>query len=381
MAKSPKILIVDDEERLRDSMKKMLEMDCFSVSTAENGHDALEQLVTKPFDLAIVDLIMPGTDGMWLIDKVNQRQLDVGIIVATGHGSLETAVKTMKMGVWEFIQKPVDYEMIKIVIKRSLDRIYTLREKKALDKKMVLQNEELRTANEKLLELDQLKNNFLSKAAHELRSPLTVLTCSMEIMKEDLMSNELENLEAYLDNALTFTKNMSNMISNMLDINLIVSGNIKVQVNSTDIGEVIRETAAGTKALLEKKEIALALKIPENLGEPSFSKERISQVLVNLIVNASKFTDKGGQIEIAVKDNDSDITVTVKDTGCGIPPEDIDFIFEEFFQAGNGEKQGVGLGLAICRKIMEAHNGKIWAESTLGSGSTFHFSLPKRSES
>ena len=180
MNSSGRILVVDDEILLRESLGEMLEMDGFSVSMAGNGQEGLDSLLASPFDVAVVDIIMPGTDGMWLMDKIKRADIDVGVIVATGYGSVDLAVKAMKMGAWDFIQKPADYELMKMVVERSMERISLLREKRNAEEKILKQNQQLTEANIKLKELDKLKNSFLSKAVHELRSPLTVMTCSAE---------------------------------------------------------------------------------------------------------------------------------------------------------------------------------------------------------
>lgn len=377
MSNAGEILIVDDEEKLRGSLKKMLEMDGFQVITAGNGQEGLELLHSHSIDIAIIDLVMPGTDGMWLINKVNESNLNPGLIVVTGYGTLEIAVKSMKMGVWEFIQKPVDYEMMNIAIMRSLEKLSLLRNKKEAENKIKLQNEELVVANSKLKELDQLKSKFLSKAAHELRSPLTVLTCSLEIMRDDLSNDNLTALERHLNSSINFTINMSNIVSEMLDLNMIMSDNIKVEMENSDLGELLTETASTAKALLDKNGIALNIDIAEDRETLYFSNVRISQVVVNLITNAVKFTPKGGMIETILKDCEHDAIVTIKDTGCGIPVEDVPYIFDEFYQVKNEEKKGAGLGLSICKKIIEAHHGKIWAVSVPGQGTEVSFSLPK----
>jgi len=167
MTESVKILIVDDEERLRESLKKMLEIDGFSVETAEDGKAGLDALVDSSFDVAIIDLVMPKRDGMWLIGEINKRKIDVSTVVATGYGTVELVVKAMKQGAWDFIQKPVDYELMKVIVDKAAERRRFVRAQNEAEKRIKEQNEELKEVNEKLKELDKLKTDFLSMAVHE----------------------------------------------------------------------------------------------------------------------------------------------------------------------------------------------------------------------
>ncbi len=379
MGECGKILVVDDEERLRESLKKMLVMDGFSVSTAGSGKEGIDVLMSGPHDIAIVDLIMPGTDGMWLIDEIARQGLDIGIIVVTGFGTVDHAVRAMKLGAWDFIQKPIEYELLNMVVKRAMEKVRLLREKRAAEERIRLQNEALIRTNRKLKELDKLKANFLSKAVHELRSPLTVIGCTLELVREDLEKKGPPELLTQLDHAITFANNMANTVNEMLDINMIVSGKIKIDMKWDDIADVVRGAAEGTTFLVRKNGLRLEFDIPESRVEIDFSKNRIEQVMINLIGNAVKFTPPGGVIKVSLVDEKERVVVSVSDTGIGIPPENLSSVFDEFFQVRKGDsKKGAGLGLSICKKIIEAHKGEIWVESEEGKGSTFFFSIPKR---
>lgn len=377
MTDDSKILIVDDEERLRISLGKMLSLDGFAVSTASDGQEGLDSLMDNPCDLVIVDLVMPGRDGMWLIREIKERKIDVGIIVATGYGTVDLAVNAMKLGAWDFIQKPVDYDLMKMVAERALERVRLVRDKAEAEKRIKLQNEELKKINKKLKDLDKLKTNFLSKAVHELRSPLTVIACGLEIVREELEERGDAEMQQYLEHAIAFTNSMVKIVNDMLDINMIVSGKIHLERVKGDFVSVVKGTAEGILPFFRKEGLVLEINIPERMIEAEFSRDRIMQVLTNLLSNAAKFTTEGGKVIVSVDDGADDIVCSVHDTGQGIPAEDLDSVFEEFFQVKRGDKRGAGLGLSICKKIIESHGGRIWVESELGKGTTFYFSIPK----
>lgn len=376
MTENVKILIVDDEERLRESLKKMLEMDGFSVETAEDGKVGLDALLNSSYDVAIIDLVMPKRDGMWLLAEINKRKIDVSVVVATGYGTVELVVKAMKEGAWDFIQKPVDYELMKIVLGKAAERRHSVREQIEAEKRIKEQNEELKKVNEKLKELDKLKTDFLSMAVHELRTPLTVISCALEIALVEIADKGIAGIDLHLNNALDFAKNMSSIVSEMLDINTIESGDMSGEITKNDLSKIVRSAAEGTIPLLNKKGIDLKIDMPDVSRDINCSGGRIRQVLVNLIGNAEKFTPQGGSIVVSLKEDDGCVTTSVKDSGCGIAPENIEHVFDEFFQVNRGSCRGSGLGLAICRKIVEGHGGHIWAESEVDKGTTITFSLP-----
>lgn len=376
MIKDVKILIVDDEERLRESLKKMLEMDGFSVETAEDGKAGLNALVNSSFDVAIIDLVMPKRDGMWLLGEINKKNIDVSVVVATGYGTVELVVKAMKQGAWDFIQKPVDYELMRVIVDKAADRRNSLRAAKDAQVKIKQQNEELKEVNVKLKELDKLKTDFLSMAVHELRTPLTVITCALEIARSDIADKDISAIDMHVNNALDFAKNMSSIVSEMLDINTIESCNLSGEMANNDLSRLVTVAAEGTIPLLNKKGIDLKRDMPELSRKVKCSEDRIKQVVVNLIGNAVKFTPEGGEISVSLKEDGDAVITSVKDSGCGISSENVERIFEEFFQVKRDVHSGAGLGLSICKKILDGHGGRIWAESEVGIGTTISFSLP-----
>ncbi|MDT8316462.1 MAG: ATP-binding protein [bacterium] len=377
MTENVKILIVDDEERLRESLKKMLVMDGFSVETAEDGKAGLSALLSSSFDVAIIDLVMPKHDGMWLIGEINKRNIDVSVVVATGYGTVELVVKAMKQGAWDFIQKPVDYELMRMVVGKAADRRSSVRAQHMAEKRIREQNLELKEVNEKLKELDKLKTDFLSMAVHELRTPLTVIICALEMVRVEIDDNNISGIDMHVSNALEFARNMGSIVSEMLDIYTIESGNLSGEMTKNNLSMLVSSAAKGTAPLLKKKGIDLKIDIPEMPGDIVCSEGRIRQVVVNLIGNAVKFTPDGGTIAVSVKEESGGgVTISVKDNGCGILPENVDRIFDEFFQVNRGSEYGTGLGLAICRKIIDGHGGRIWAESEVDIGTTISFYLP-----
>lgn len=241
---------------------------------------------------------------------------------------------------------------------------------------------ERRKAEEVLKELDKLKDDFLSVTTHELKSPLIPIKSQAQLLLAgdygQLNKEQTEAIEMIYSNE----ENLNILTGEVLDIAKIKSNKLKLALERADLSKIITEIANEIKNrnIAEKKRLTISLlpfpKIPLILVD----KLRIRQVMNNLINNAFKFTPEKGKISIVIKKMKNDIVVMVKDTGIGISPENIDKLFTPFFQIDSNlsrQYRGTGLGLAISKGIIEAHKGKIWAESRgRDKGSAFGFSLP-----
>ena len=242
-------------------------------------------------------------------------------------------------------------------------------------------NESLTAANDKLLELDKLKSNFLGIATHELKTPLSVVGGYLDSLQDGFAGDLNDAQKGIVGETLSSCHRMEALISDMLDLNKIEAGHMPMETMDLPVIHVVQKVAGQMIPLLQKKKLTLDI-IEEFMElQARFDEDRIIQVLVNLISNAIKFTPEGGRITVSAKRGTrtgiSTIQISVADTGIGISQEDLPLIFEEFAQVGEpGKEEGTGLGLAICLRIVKAHEGEIWAESVVGQGTTFHFTLP-----
>ena len=254
----------------------------------------------------------------------------------------------------------------------------------ALDKAnsdLVDMNVSLQKANEKLMELDKLKSNFLGIATHELRTPITVIEGYLDSLVDGFAGELNDQQVAIVGETLSSCHRMADLVSDMLDITRIEAGKMPIEMMRCSVLTVIDRVASQMAPIIKKKDLTLNVDRVSMDIETLLDEERILQVLVNLIGNATKFTPGGGVISVkAAVENEGHeplVLVTVSDTGIGISAEDLPEIFDEFAQVGApGKEEGTGLGLAICEGIIEAHGGRIWAESVVGQGSAFTFSIP-----
>jgi PAS domain S-box-containing protein len=240
---------------------------------------------------------------------------------------------------------------------------------------------QLQVANEKLQEIDKMKSDFISIVSHELRTPLSTIKAFVElvVMKPGMP----EQRRAKIMNTVNAeTDRLSLIISDLLDLSRIESGSMTWRITSVSLEDIIRKTITNMRPLFEEKELRLTTAFSSPLANISGDRDRLIQVMTNILSNAIKFTPRGGAIDVSARqeaDPRARIVVAVSDTGRGIPAGNLELIFEKFHRSGDqltDITEGTGLGLAIARQIVEHHGGRIWAESTPGRGSVFTYTLP-----
>ncbi|ASF46066.1 ATP-binding protein [Methylovulum psychrotolerans] len=276
-------------------------------------------------------------------------------------------------------------------IRRSQDKLADYN--RTLEAKVKERTQELERANEKLQELDQMKTNFLSTVSHELRTPLTSVMGFARILQKKFestlfpplsqsedkkvqkaMRQVMENAQIIVDEG----ERLTTLINDVLDLAKMEAGRVDWNMRELSVEEVIDRAIAATSALVANKPVQLCKAIGEALPLCEGDRDRLIQVVINLISNAVKFTDRG-KVICRAQLKDGELVVSVTDSGCGIKPEDQPLVFEKFKQVGDtltDKPKGTGLGLPICKEIIEHHGGHLWLESELDVGSTFLFSLP-----
>jgi len=246
---------------------------------------------------------------------------------------------------------------------------------------LAIANRDLEEANRKLKEIDKIKSDFISVVSHELRTPLTSIKAFAELilMKPKMPGEKRSRLLNIINNE---TDRLARLIGDVLDLTKIEAGKLSWRIIHLSIDDIIMTSVTGIQSLADNKSLTIATQIQPSLPLLYGDRDRLIQVLTNILSNSIKFTPQGGKISINARYDDRlrrQIIVTVTDTGVGIRSSDLELIFEKFQRAGDvmtNNTEGTGLGLAITRQIIEYHGGTIWAESTLGKGSTFTFTLP-----
>lgn len=235
--------------------------------------------------------------------------------------------------------------------------------------------DEIEESNRKLMELDKFRADFLAMAAHELRSPLSVVNGYIEMLIEGAAGPLSPKTMNFLTTALEGGNRLAGTVESILDITAIESGRLSLNTEEGDIIRNINRVLNFMNKQAEEKNITLCGPSDSESVKALFDAEKIDRVLINLLSNAIKFTPPCGNITITVNGTDNEVIITISDTGCGIPQEELSQIFDDFYK-GRSREKGTGLGLSICKKLVEMHGGRIWVDSSTGEGSSFHFTLP-----
>jgi signal transduction histidine kinase len=239
---------------------------------------------------------------------------------------------------------------------------------------------QLQTANIQLSEANKHKSQFLANVSHELRTPLNAIIGSTDNVLDRIAGELNEKQARYLARVQTNAEHLNLLIEDLLDLSVIESGKMDIKGKNVSLASLVIEVAESLRPVAEKKSVDLEIGSMDASLTAWADRDRIVQVLNNLIGNAVKFTPPQGKVTVAAeRDGNGWVQVSVADTGPGIPPEEADKIFDEFYQipqAVHPKIKGMGLGLTIAKKLLEMHGGKIWVQSEPGKGSTFFFVLP-----
>jgi signal transduction histidine kinase len=234
--------------------------------------------------------------------------------------------------------------------------------------------------NERLVELDRLKDEFVALVSHELRTPLTSIRGYLELIREGKAGRTTKRQDQFLEVMNRNSDRLLRLVSDLLFVAQAESGKVTLDFQALDLAEVTREAVDATRPLATKKAIALNVEAKKNL-QLSADRARVVQLLDNLLSNAVKFTPEGGRVDVLVSAENGHAVLEVADSGIGIPRAEQDRLFERFYRASTATEQavpGTGLGLAIAKAIVEAHGGRIGVESDEGTGSRFRVELPVR---
>ncbi|PIQ88930.1 MAG: hypothetical protein COV72_05660 [Candidatus Omnitrophica bacterium CG11_big_fil_rev_8_21_14_0_20_42_13] len=255
----------------------------------------------------------------------------------------------------------------------------TFRSHQELERRVKERTQELSSALSAIQQISKRKSEFVSAVSHELRTPLTSIKGYASILAGGQLGELPKPAKERIEKINRHSNELTELINNLLDISRIESGRVELKIEPQDIRQIIEGISDIFMPHFKEKNIAFSSDIPEKLPGVLADANQIRRVFINLVGNAIKYTPAGGKISISARKDNGSISVSVSDSGCGIPEEDLEKIFDEFYRVSSQDNQtikGTGLGLSLVKYIVEAHKGKIWASSKAGAGSTFTFSLP-----
>ncbi len=356
------VLVIDDEEAMRDSCSQVLTKEGFQVEAAENGMIGLEKAAAIKPDLVLVDLKMPGISGMDVLDKIREIDPHIVSIVITGYATLESAIDTFKRGAYDFLPKPFTPDELRVIIKRGLER-----------RRLILKSIALEREKEKM------RKFFITMVSHQLQSPLATVQQNLEVILAGIVGPVEEKQEKLLLRVKELIAALLRLIKDWLDLSRIENGRLVEGFGSLSLVSLLEETVSSLKPMAEEKGVTLYLE-PVDIPMVTGDEQSLKQLFYNLLNNAVKFNREDGKVSVTFQESGSHIEVKISDTGIGIAEEDLAYIFDAFHRVRDDETQdvpGTGLGLTIAKKIAEAHGATIGAASKQGLGTTFIVHFPK----
>jgi signal transduction histidine kinase len=384
------ILVVDDEPDVVKSVQDLLRLD-YKVLGATGAQQGEELLAREEVHVVMTDQRMPGMTGVEFLHKVRGEHPDAVRLLFTGYADIHAVIDAINQGnVYRYITKPWDPDELMSIIREACERYDLLVERKMMLVELREKNEQLERVNTQLREAGELKSAFIQVASHELRTPLTILTGLSKLALRAASDNggtspqEQELLRRIEQSAQRLGK-LVNQIVTQLAAERFDSG---LERRATDVAALIREAVDDVRPLVETRRQTLSLDVPAQLGSMMIDNLKIRDCIDHLLLNAIKFTDDGGRIEVrATRDGESGpLRIDIVDTGCGIDAQSLPRLFEPFFtgfdvshhSSGTFEhgRKGLGLGLSVVKSFIEMHRGQIDVRTEPGRGSTFTITLP-----
>jgi signal transduction histidine kinase len=385
MSNAPQILIVDDDTALLQALSQMLSLRIveMKVDTSVSAQKALEQIQEHDYDAIVSDIKMPGMDGLELLAKIQELRPDTPTLLITGHGEHNLAIRALRGGAYDYIQKPIDRDDFVASLHRAIQTRQLRRQVKdlllALELHALSLERLVQQRTGELIKANDTKDKFLSVASNELKTPLNGLKSMVQLLQRQIERPDMAEVVGIgLVEMEHSIGRMETLVEDLLDVSSVETNLFVLHRKRCDLVELCRHlmdevtTGAGPIRTFEAVDEPLEAEVDAN---------RISQVLLNLLSNARKYSPKGSPITVSLQQVGFETIISVRDMGVGIPSEMHSQIFEQYYrvpgiEVQNGASEGLGLGLYISRKIVERHGGHIDVESSPGQGSVFSIVLP-----
>jgi two-component system sensor histidine kinase/response regulator len=370
------ILIVDDSPENIFTLKTLLELHAFPTDSASSGEEALKKTLRNSYALIILDVQMPGMDGFEVAETLsgNNATKDIPIIFLSAiNVEKKYITKGYSSGGIDYVTKPIDPDILLLRVK-TFYRLYEQnRMLNQMQDSLRLEIEFRKAAQQEAQAASKRKDEFMSIASHELKTPLASMKAYVQLLDRSLVKDE--RIKGYLDRTLAQINKLNSLIVDLLDTSRIENGKLKFNESLFNFNKLLKESVEMISQIYPDYKILVS-------GESNVlvrgDETRLEQVILNYMTNAIKYSPDIREMELRSYVQDNYLIVSVKDFGIGIPKENQAEVFRKFYRVeGTAQRfQGLGVGLYICFEIIRRHNGRCWLESEVGKGSTFYFSLP-----
>lgn len=358
----PDVLVVDDDDKFRTFVQDTLAVEGLTVHEGRTGKEALAAFNNGSYDLMLLDFKLPDMSGIDVLKTVREKSPSTDIMVITGYKDINLAVDLLKLGAKEYVIKPIEpAELLQRV--RSAVRAHTAEQR-----------------------LKQLQLDFSSHLFYDLRSPLHTIMSTLDYLQKDAAGKLSERQQLLLENMRTNLHHMKRLLNDMIDLTLLESGKVEIEKLPTNLDDLLPGICERFRPHANAKHLSLTMTTNGNIPTLEIDAAKIDQAFSEVIDNAINYTDRGeirvtlSAVKTALNGSVREcVEVAVADTGTGISKEEIPLVFDKYKALLTGKsslKRTTGLGLAICRNIIDAHNGSIRVDSEFGKGSIFRIALP-----
>jgi signal transduction histidine kinase len=381
MLKPLRVLLVEDSENdafiiSRELTKGGYDLSCERVDTEEGMRQKLREAI---WDVILADYSMPMFNGLEALKILQESGLDIPFIIVSGAIGEETAVATMKAGAHDYLLKDKLHRLVP-AIERELKEVQVRQAKREEEEARLQLEKKLQQAKDVAEAANQRKSRVLAFVAHELKNPLKAVETFAEILEKDYAREKLDNNQLTLVQGIsTACHHIRELMNDILDIAPIEAGQIVLHYETVDLKTLLDEVRIIVGEAARQRNITLQFEIEPDFPLLRVDPKRIRQIFINLFSNATKYSHADDVVQLHACQKDGGLEITVSDHGPGIPEAELNKLFLEYYRVQNTlskQNEGLGLGLALVKNLVELHEGEIKVESILGEGTTFIISLP-----
>lgn len=362
-----KLLVVDDEPGMRMGVQRTLrnyrfklpdfeDEVSFDIRMAETGEEALAKIEEDRPDILVLDHKLPGIQGLDILLDITQKKLDILTVMVTAYASLEVAISATKNGAFDFLAKPFTPDELRNTIQKAAKQIFLHRQARKLE-----------------AERRQVRFQFISVLAHELKSPISAVAGYLRIMEKHMLGESVDKYDTMVKRSLRRLNGMQKMILDILDLTRIESGKKNRELEEVDMTEVARESMDGVLQDAKERGIAIELDAPKD-AVLTADRGEIEIIFNNFLTNAVKYNRDNGRVDVKIKPDSDGMTLVFSDTGIGMSEEEQERLFGEFVRIKNDKTKdilGSGLGLSIVKKLLTFYDGSVDVKSVPDEGTTF----------
>lgn len=371
----PAVLLVDDHPANLMALRAVLEPLGYELVDARSGKEAIQLSAEREFAVILMDVQMPELDGLETTNRIRSRPGSpvVPVIFITAFDRDAThARRGYECGAVDYLFKPIDTEILRSKVTVFVE-LHQQREQIRHQAEQLLAERLARVEAEAAI---RAREDILGIVSHDLGNPITAINSYAHLLRKRGHATGDEEVERFAQRQLTAIDRMNRLLNDLLDASRLEGGQFSVEKERCDAADIVEQVVEILGPLARRKSQTLETATPRGTLVDC-DRDRLHQVLSNLVGNAVKFTPEGGTISLRAESRPDETILTVCDEGPGISDQDLPHIFDRYWQASGPTRRGLGLGLAIAKGIVVAHGGRIWAESQRGKGSKFSLALPR----